>query len=545
MIVTAVSCSLEEKPYSITSEQLAETSEGAEQLVTGIYSYFWDSYMMKKTYMEWIDMDHDHAGAQSWVMSGAGEGNVTTHWGYNGNSDLWNVFYQMISRSNKAIEVIRESDSFKNNDPAIQQRYGEALFLRAWCYFHLVRMYGPVPLRLTYIQGNDMARSPVANVFNQITLDLENAIQYLRYPSDGYVGDWGHADKTAGQLLLAKVYCTMGSGSLGANGAQMTVTVNGTDNLYTCSATALEGYKDIDAQNCYQRARDLCDEVISRKGIDFDLMEGFTKLWGGNNYRNKEFVWGVASNANLDYHTEHLHRYYTLPPFGGNLYCFMSPELYKQYENTDERMIYGVFHWFGTSYPNTKNYGWVPYPNATEYPYEAMPQHLHDYAKFYGNFNKSTPGIAKWYTGDLTYLEPREDVDGNSTPQDVILIRYADAYLLKAEAEIELNNVDVGIEALNVIRDRAKASSYPDGLTKLEARSLVFKERGLEYVAEFNRKFDLLRWGLYLDVMNATNTVFAYGYQNSKIREPKCLLYAVPTVELKENTLFGPNNPGW
>ena len=38
MAAFATSCSLEETPYSITSEKLGQTEEGAEQLVTGIYA---------------------------------------------------------------------------------------------------------------------------------------------------------------------------------------------------------------------------------------------------------------------------------------------------------------------------------------------------------------------------------------------------------------------------------------------------------------------------------------------------------------------------
>ncbi len=185
-VALIASCSLDENPYSITSEQLAETPQGAEQLVTGIYSCMWTSYMMKKTYMEWIDMDHDHAAAESWVMTGAGEGNVTTHWGYNGSSDLWNVFYMMISRCNKAIETFESSDRMES-EQSIRQLYGESLFLRSWAYFHLVRMYGAVPLRITFIQENDMKRSPVDEVFNQIVSDLSKAISYMSYPSDGGV----------------------------------------------------------------------------------------------------------------------------------------------------------------------------------------------------------------------------------------------------------------------------------------------------------------------------------------------------------------------
>ena len=219
----------------------------------------------------------------------------------------------MISRANKAMESIDEEDS-QGQDKKISQLYGEALFLRAWAYFHLVRMYGPVPLRLTYIQENDMARSSVKDVFEQICTDLRAACDHMSYRSEGVVGEWGHADKTAAQLLLARVLCTMGSGSLGANGAEIVVPVNGKDIRYTSDAEALAGYRDIDATACYREAKTLCDAILERKGVDYDLLPSFTDVWGTVNARNKEFIWGVASSSNTAYQTEHLSRYYSLCP---------------------------------------------------------------------------------------------------------------------------------------------------------------------------------------------------------------------------------------
>lgn len=541
-------CSLDETPYNISSEELSESGQGAEQLLTGIYNCFWSTYMMKKTYMEWIDMDHDHAAAQNWVMSGAGEGNVTTHWGYNGNADLWNVFYLMVSRANKAIEALHASDAFADNKK-VQQAYGEALFLRSWAYYHLVRMYGPCPLRLTYIQPNDCRRSSVKEVCEQIVADLDEAIAHMSYRSEGNVGDWGHADKTAAQLLLARVLCNMGSGAVAAGGAEMIVRINAAkgDVRFTCDREAVAGYKDFDATACYGRVKKICDEVIGRRGRDFDLQTEWATVWGDVNRRNKELVWGVASADNNDFKTDHLHMYYSIPPYGGNgLYCFMSRELYAQYEQTDDRLIYGVFHYFGTSYTNIFSYGWVPYPDANTYPQSSLPANLSSHtAKWYGNFAKTMPGIAKWYLGDLKNLKCYTAPTGDNAEQDIPLIRFTEAFLLKAEAEIELGDIGAGIDAVNVVRERAHATPYEGISDQTEARSLVLKERALEYVAEFNRKFDLLRWGLYLDVMNQTQTVYAYGAQNSKVRERKNLLYAVPTAELSENTLFGPNNPGW
>ena len=141
------SCSLDEHPYSITSEQLAQSEKGAEQLVTGIYAIFWDNWCMEQTYEAWIDQDHDHCAAPGWVLSSAGSGDITGHYAYNTNNDLWSVFYRMINRANKAKESFESSNAY-TEQAAVRQLYGETLFLRAFAYFHLVRMYGAVPLRL-------------------------------------------------------------------------------------------------------------------------------------------------------------------------------------------------------------------------------------------------------------------------------------------------------------------------------------------------------------------------------------------------------------
>ncbi len=43
--------------------------------------------------------------------------------------------------------------------------------------------------------------------------------------------------------------------------------------------------------------------VIARRGVDFDLVEGYLNLWGGNNRKNKEFVWGATSVSDVDFQT--------------------------------------------------------------------------------------------------------------------------------------------------------------------------------------------------------------------------------------------------
>lgn len=525
------SCELDERPYTVGKENLMESPDGADQIIASVYDVFWSSYMMKKTYMEWIDMDHDHASAESWVLAGAGMGNVTAHWGYNGNSDMFMGFYRMINRANFAIENI---PSFSLEPTKRDQLLGEAYFLRAFAYFHLVRMYGPVPLRLTYISERDMARSSVKEVYGRITGDLTTAANLMtEWGTDS--GEWGHANKTAAKLLLAKVYAWMGAGALSGT-AQMKVDIKGEMTTFTTDAVA--GCEEFDASECYTQVKILCNEIIARRGQEFDLRDNFQSIWGGNNRRNKEFVWGIAGHS--DFRTEHLNYYYAAIPFNGRAWAGMAKNLYDRYESTDNRGIHGVFHYLKRSFTSAN--------------YERFPN---DAAK-YGTGPDGNPTTftnystlvftTKWYIGDVTNPSPVTAAPGYSyEAQDVIMLRFVEAYLLRAEALNELGHPELALADLDVVRGRADAS-LKEGTTsdKTEIRSLIFEERALEFAQEFNRKFDLLRWGLYLKVMNKTETVLAkYNSTISKVREPRCILYAVPTSEITVNKLFGPNNNGW
>lgn len=545
MTILVASCSLDEIPYSITSEKLAQTEEGAEQLVTGIYATFWDNWCMEQTYMAWMDYDNDHCGAPAWVLSSAGSGDITGHYAYNTNNDLWSVFYRMISRANKAKEALESTNAYQS-ESKVRQLYGETLFLRAFAYFHLVRMYGAVPLRLTVENEKDCPRASVEAVYDAIIDDLETCLEYMYYTSEGNIGAWGHADKTAAALLLARVYCTMGAAALACKGStEMLVDIKGETKRYTCNP--VEGTEYIDAQTCYRRAKELCDMVIARRGIDFDLIGDYLSIWGGNNRKNKEFVWGITSAGDVDFQTSGLHSYYTPAPYGGSgAWIYMAPNLYAQFDVTDDRVVHGVWHYYLTSYTSTK---WVSFPSlSAEYNAEKLPDNLKAFVPdFNSTYQYGVPCLTKWFKGDISNPSFFKQKEASQSEQDVILIRFAEAYLLRAEALVELGEIDAAMNDVDIIRKRAKATTlYAGNITdKVEARSLVLKERALEFCQEFNRKFDLLRWGLYLDVMNDTQFIVCGSAKRSTIRSKKNLLYAIPAAEIAENKLIGSNNYGY
>jgi hypothetical protein len=113
-----------------------------------------------------------------------------------------------------------------------------------------------------------------------------------------------------------------------------------------------------------------------------------------------------------------------------------------------------------------------------------------------------------------------------------------------AEADNEINNgpTQQAITALNTIRTRAKAQTAPANLNRDEFRSYVLAERAREFVFEGIRRYDLMRWGIYLQVMNKISP----GQNNiNKIRNTRNLLLPIPQSELNSNSAIPMNNPGW
>ena len=79
--------------------------------------------------------------------------------------------------------------------------------------------------------------------------------------------------------------------------------------------------------------------------------------------------------------------------------------------------------------------------------------------------------------------------DGRQVDNDIVLFRYADALLMKAEAKVR--NGEDGSKELNAIRDRV-------GMPHVEANlDNILKERLLELVWEGWRRQDLIRFGEY------------------------------------------------
>ncbi|HEY0669335.1 MAG TPA: RagB/SusD family nutrient uptake outer membrane protein, partial [Sphingobacteriaceae bacterium] len=127
-----------------------------------------------------------------------------------GNVPFWRTLYNYIYRSNAAIEGLNTSTGVT---PAMKdQLTGEAKFIRAFCHFYLVNLFGEVPLITTtdYRVNRRAIRTSKNEVYTQIIDDLKEAEALLNsdyLSADNSVTEEKvRPNKFAAMALLARVY---------------------------------------------------------------------------------------------------------------------------------------------------------------------------------------------------------------------------------------------------------------------------------------------------------------------------------------------------
>ena len=126
--------------------------------------------------------------------------------GITSNTHVLNQYrldYQIISRTNQVLRTIDEVEFDQNAKANLK---GQALFLRAYAYFELVRYFSSVPMHLEPVKNRNEAAQPLASeeeLYQLIITDLTQAIDLLPLKSNQ---ELGRATKGAAQTLLANVH---------------------------------------------------------------------------------------------------------------------------------------------------------------------------------------------------------------------------------------------------------------------------------------------------------------------------------------------------
>ncbi|MEZ4995716.1 MAG: RagB/SusD family nutrient uptake outer membrane protein, partial [Saprospiraceae bacterium] len=87
--------------------------------------------------------------------------------------------------------------------------------------------------------------------------------------------------------------------------------------------------------------------------------------------------------------------------------------------------------------------------------------------------------------------------------QNTYLYRYADVLLLRAETENEISGPANAYTYINLVRERAGLAPL-SGLDQEGMRQAIRRERAVELSFEGHRKYDLLRWGIFVQTIRNT-----------------------------------------
>ena len=81
---------------------------------------------------------------------------------------------------------------------------------------------------------------------------------------------------------------------------------------------------------------------------------------------------------------------------------------------------------------------------------------------------------------------------------DIAIVRLADVYLMRAEAQLRKGNNAAALADVNTVRASRTATTAPPALTSIDLNTL-FRERGFEFYWEMLRRTDMVRFGKYED----------------------------------------------
>jgi len=424
--------------------------------------------------------------------------------------DPWNRIYRGIAAANQAIsgaELVDAPDSEKN--PVVAQAY----FMRAFYYFHLVRLFGEVPYLTEPVTATtaeamaSISKTSIADVYAGIVSDLMFAETNL----PDQQATRALPSKGAAKSYLALVYLTRA----GTNG-------------------------NADFQLAFDKAK----EVISDKGTyGYDLDSDFQNLFNADAIdASKEPIFS------LDYNNFEAsdNAYDQIAPMtgirnnyrhgaGNGGWAQVVPEIkvfnewpagdYRRAVSFDDKAVFSGDHDSDATTPDT-----VEEVDYTQF--GTAPGSIHGQAL-------PRPFIAKYYRFPGAFA--RGSV--RATSQNYSMMRYAEVLLIAAEAAVEINNNAAAVQYINEVRTRARAggswvntysnTATPANISGTVTANDVLEERRYELAFEGKRWYDIARRRIGTQAFGTSGLEVRPGFTDADYLTP------IPITAINSNPNLG------
>jgi hypothetical protein len=403
----------------------------------------------------------------------------------------------------------------------------EARAIRGWAYRGLTFGWGDVPLSLTEYTGStirsDWERAPVAEVRKQIISDYKFAEKYI--PTEGSLP--GRITKGAVQTFLAEMYLTVNkpdsalywSGQVITNPAYKLVTQRyGAQKDDPLGSAYGDMFKEGNQNRNQGNTEALWVFQFNLNSIDGQGNEMSRAVTGNYN------LWVINGKRPLQYTYERGGR--------GKSYFAVTKWWIDSFEPQDERASNYILRKYFILKDATAN---APYPA------DILPSgHKYgdilwcDWSKPITAANNSLPN---WpYTRKGEGSDP-QNLAADFSWHDLIYLRLADTYLLKAEAQFKLGNPNDAATTINVIRERSKANPITGDDVTLD---FILDERSRELIVEEDRRYTLLRTNKWLERTRK------YNHFGGEMISGRDILFPIPQDVIDANlSKKMTQNPGW
>ena len=527
----------EEPPHIISTVTLYSSYNGFQSGLNGLYALVRQEYQGMTGASNHLRKDMWMCGNDNMTANQRdGFARVAETWA-NNNSTYNYIYYNfhwlyLIVNTANTIIIHAEDEGidWRGGDLSPEENknmvIAHARALRAWAYRYLTYGWGDVPLNLNEALGSevktDWVRTPVAQVRAQIITDLEFAEKYIDIEPEFQ----GRITVGAIQHYLAEMYLVENNPTQALAWANKCINTPEYE-LITARYGVRSGQDGVPFMDMFYDGNSNRNEDNTEAlwvfPFELDVTGGggaILRRWLSSRYYSATFA-GTKTPLKI-----------TVERGGRGLSrTSITKWAMDIYEDADDRFSNHVIRKYYILKTDEENGGVGADKLPSGYAYGDTV--WNDWSKdiTYDSRNRyNWPHSRKW---DYAHSGNVED---NYQYNDIIHLRLAETYLLKAEAQLALSDPGEAAITLNTIRARSNATPITAGDVDID---FILDERSRELLCEEQRRCTLLRTGKWLE------RVRAFNHNGGETVRDIDVLFAIPQDVIDANlTLEMENNPG-